>query len=287
MSQNDIEIGPFNVSLTTKITRVARLFDFFYADFPKNQSSFSDFHISLQQPVGLRHFVRPQVDFFLDGKKPFKPLALDNAFAFFEWGLNWCIASYAHQYLLIHSAVIEKNGVCVIMPAPPGSGKSTLCAALVNRGWRLFSDEFSLVSLSDGLLLPIPRPISLKNNSIDIIQNFAPDCILGPKLMGTTKGTVAHMKAPHNSIINSHKKAPAKFIIFPQFKSNSSAQLTPYSKGNTLMKLAANSFNYSVLRGAGFAATSRLVDACDCYQFQYSNLEHAVELFDALIENSK
>ena len=33
----------------------------------------------------------------------------------------------------------------VILPAPPGSGKSTLCAALVNRGWRLLSDELTLV----------------------------------------------------------------------------------------------------------------------------------------------
>ena len=63
--------------------------------------------------------------------------------------------------------------------------------------------------------------------------------------------------------------------------------MRPWRSSITLMKLAANSFNYTVLRGVGFAATSRLVDACDCYQFQYSNLEHAIELFDALIENSK
>jgi predicted ATPase len=31
----------------------------------------------------------------------------------------------------------------VILPAPPGSGKSTLCAALVTRGWRLLSDELT------------------------------------------------------------------------------------------------------------------------------------------------
>jgi predicted ATPase len=33
--------------------------------------------------------------------------------------------------------VVERDGHALILPAMPGSGKSTLTAALVQRGWRL------------------------------------------------------------------------------------------------------------------------------------------------------
>lgn len=85
------------------------------------------------------------------------------------------------------------------MPAPPGSGKSTLCAALVNSGWRLLSDELTLVRL-DGLLGLVPRPISLKIESIDFIRGFARNTILGIPLEGILTGTVAHVKAPADSV---------------------------------------------------------------------------------------
>ena len=62
-----------------------------------------------------------------------------------EWGLNWCVAGHAHQYLMLHAAALERNGRAVILPGDPGAGKSTLTAALMLSGWRLLSDEITLV----------------------------------------------------------------------------------------------------------------------------------------------
>jgi HprK-related kinase A len=106
---------------------------------------------------------RPQVLFRLDGVVPFRSLPLRHAVPIFEWGLNWCIVSRANNYLIIHAAAIEKGGHVAIMPGVPGSGKSTLTAGLVNRGWRLLSDEMALISLTDGSVTPLVRPISLEN----------------------------------------------------------------------------------------------------------------------------
>src|SRR3546814_10587342 len=89
-----------------------------------------------------------------------------------EWGLNWCIGAHGHQFLIIHAAVIARNGLAAILPGAPGSGKSTLTACLVHNGWRLLSDEMALVSLQDGGLTALARPISLKNRSIDLIADL-------------------------------------------------------------------------------------------------------------------
>jgi predicted ATPase len=47
---------------------------------------------------------------------------------------------------MLHAAVVEKNGKALILPALPGSGKSTLSAALAMNGWRFLSDEFTMIS---------------------------------------------------------------------------------------------------------------------------------------------
>lgn len=113
-----------------------------------------------------------------------------------EWGLNWCVSMHAHHYLIIHAAVVEKNGLAAILPAPPGSGKSTLTAGLVLSGWRLLSDELTLIDRRTGLLHALPRPVSLKNQSIDVIRQFNPEAFINRVSHDTSKGSVAHMRPP-------------------------------------------------------------------------------------------
>ena len=60
----------------------------------------------------------------------------------------------------------------MLLPAAPGSGKTTLCAGLSLRGWRLLSDEFGLIRPGTTDLVPVPRPMALKNESIDVIRQF-------------------------------------------------------------------------------------------------------------------
>src|SRR5690349_22879332 len=159
-----LRTGPFTNRIRTDVPLLRDGLALLYADYPVAEpGGFADFNLSLHRAGGLRRWYRPQVHFAQEGVAPFKPLPLAQAFPMFEWVMNWCVTHRAHSYLIIHAAVLERHGRALILPAPPGSGKSTLCAALVTRGWRLLSDEMTLVRLSDGALLPVPRPVSLKN----------------------------------------------------------------------------------------------------------------------------
>ncbi|MDB5823258.1 MAG: HprK-related kinase [Herminiimonas sp.] len=254
-----------------------------YADFPlAAQSDFADFHVSLDRPANLRRWYKPQVFFRFDGSTPFRPLPLDQAFAFFEWGLNWCVASQAHRYLIIHAAVVEKDGFAAILPAPPGSGKSTLCAALVTRGWRLLSDELALIRLVDGKLLPLPRPVSLKNASIQIMRDYAPDGIFAREVRGTVKGTVCLMKPPRDSVVRAGELAHAAWIIFPKYQADTGPQLVALPKSRTFMRVAENSFNYSLLGSRAFETLGKVIDGSQCFDFTYSALDDAMEVFSSL-----
>ncbi len=199
-----------------------------------------------------------------------------------EWGMNWCISSNAHSYLMIHAAVLEKNGHAAILAAPPGSGKSTLCAALMLRGWRLLSDELTLVRLSDGQIEPVPRPVSLKNDSIDVIRKFDPAAVFSPLVRDTVKGTVAHLKPTSESVQRAQETARAAWIVFPRYVKDSPTLAEPVTLGRGMMRAADNSFNYGLLGQQGFHAMAELISHCKCIDFRYSELDEAVQYFDHL-----
>lgn len=279
-----LQTGAFITHLQTSIPSVAQNVGLLYADYPLlEQADFADFHVSLSQPSNLRRWFKPQVLFSSDGHSPFKPLPLDQAFPMLEWGLNWCVSSHANTYLIIHAAVIEKGGFAAILPAPPGSGKSTLCAALVNRGWRLLSDELTLIRVSDGRIIPLPRPVSLKNQSIDIIQQYEPSAIFSRKVRDTIKGTVAHMKPSTDSVKRAMETAQAAWVIFPKYQAGADTCLERLPQAHAFMRIADNAFNYSLLGAKGFATMASLIDASQCYEFTYSVLDEAIATFAALM----
>ncbi|PPD50925.1 MAG: HprK-related kinase A [Methylobacter sp.] len=276
-------MGAFNVSLTTAFIGVAKHLQDLYGAYELiGGNDFIDFHVELSSPSKLRRYLRPQVNFYFDGYVPFKPLPYAQAAAFFEWGLNWCIANHSNQYLIMHAAVVERNGLAFIFPGTPGSGKSTLCAALVCSGWRLLSDEMTLLSMADGKIYPVPRPVSLKNQSIDVIQRFSPGAEFGQVVTGTAKGSISHMCAPEQSIQLSNQPAVPSKLIFPKYIPDSETELTPLSKGRAMLSAAENAFNYSVLGVHGFEKLAEMIEQCDCFEFKYSKLEEAIALFSAL-----
>lgn len=277
--------GQFQIGIRSQIPALGRTLALLYGDYSiGNEQGFTDFHVQLRYPMGLRRWWRKQVVFEFDSALPFKPLPAAQAFPMFEWGLNWCVSSYANLYLIIHAAVVEKNGFAAILPAPPGSGKSTLCAALVTRGWRLLSDELTLIRTTDGHVVPLPRPISLKNASIDIVKAYAPQAVLSPKVYDTVKGTIAHMKAPATSVARAHECAKPGWIIFPRYAVDAATSLLPISPAHGLMRLADNAFNYSALGLTGFETVADIADTCPIYDFTYSVIDEAIATFDRLAE---
>ncbi len=275
-----LQTGRFVTHLRSAVRHVADGVALLYADYPLlDDPDFADFHVALDASGGLRRFFGRQVIFSNNGTVPFKPLPIDQAVPMFEWSMNWCVSSRAHDYLVIHAAVIERNGVAVILPAPPGSGKSTLCAALVCRGWRLLSDELALVRLSDGLVEPLPRPVSLKNASIDVIRAYAPEAVFSRPVHATNKGTVAHVKPPAASVARAAEAARVAFIIFPTYVANAAPLLEPLAQASAFMQVAQNAFNYSLLGAAGFDALAGLIDGSASFRFSYGRLDDAIDVF--------
>lgn len=275
--------GPFGVRVRSVMPAIAVAVPLLYEHHPVlDADTFCDCTLELAPPAGLRRWFRPQVAVRYDGHPLFEPLPIDQAFPLLEWTLNWWISNHAHQYLLLHAAVLEREGRAVVLPAPPGSGKSTLCAALSLRGWRLLSDELAMVSLATGQIEGLARPVSLKNRSLDVIGHFAPEAVFSETVHETTKGTVAHMKPQRAAVERMHEAAASAWVVFPRYVAGAAAELLVREKADAMMELGRNAFNYPVLGRDGFDTLVNLVSASRCYDFSYSRLDDAIRIFDAI-----
>lgn len=263
---------------------VAAGLELLYADYEVGLAApgFSDFHIQVRRARGARRWLSPQVMFEIDGDRPFRPFPASQAMPMLEWGMNWCVSNFTNHLLVLHSAVLERNGGAVLLPAPPTHGKSTLCAALAMRGWRLLSDELALVDLASGLLHPFPRPISLKNESIPVIRGFAPTAIVSEPVRDTVKGDIAYVRPPPESVARAREHARPAWIVFPRYRPGASANLVPLRKAEAFRLLAEQAFNYYVLGQHAYEATAQLIDRCQCYGFEYEALDDGVAAFEAL-----
>jgi hypothetical protein len=117
----------------------------------------------------------------------------------------------------------------------------------------------TLVRLEDGAVLPLPRPVSLKNGSIDVIRAYAPDAVLARRWPNTIKGTIAHiLKAPPDSIAAPTRPARPAWIVFPRYEAGRRDAPVAAAAARAFMRVAENAFNYSLLGGA---ASTALADA--------------------------
>jgi HprK-related kinase A len=278
-----IEIGPFTFNIRTSLRDLAEVIRRLYADFPLcSPTAFVDYFVQVQPPRSLRRWVAPEAVFTLGGGYGFDPFERRMAAPYFEWGLNWCIANHAHQYLILHAACVERNGNALLISGSSGAGKSTLCAGLAYSGWRLLSDELTLVSPSDVQLTALARPLCLKNESLPIIRALAPAAYISPPATSPLRGTICQLQPPRDSVLRVHERARPSVLAFVEYRAGSPARLEPISKGQAMINAANNSFNYGIVGRSGFDALARMIDAVDCYRFVYGSLSEAIELFDDL-----
>ncbi len=79
---------------------------------------------------------------------------------------NWLdreVAYRATHVTAVHAGVVAWGERAVMLPAPSGAGKTTLVAALLERGARYYSDELALLD-PDGWVHPYPRRLMVRDH---------------------------------------------------------------------------------------------------------------------------
>jgi len=270
-----VAVGPFVFSVRSDVSTLHRYLEHHYAHclLNINGDHFVDYYVEVVHGSWYRRFYKPQVIFKFNHHCPFKPLPLDQAHAFLEWGMNWVIASQAHQFFMLHAATVAKGDKGIIISASSGSGKSTLCAYLASQGWRLLSDELALIDPESMQLYGLGRPINLKNHSIDLLRNYYSPEQFSDVAEDTHKGTVSLLKPSAENMIDSDRPVTPSQIIFVQYNPDEPFYSEPIEPAIALTEIIRNSFNFNVLNKAGFACARKLVSQTPVTYIEYNNFQ--------------
>ncbi len=100
-------------------------------------------------------------DVLADGEALATGVSADIAVHVLDAQMRSRIASLAQGHVFVHAGVVAVRDRALVIPGSSFSGKSTLVAALVERGATYFSDEFAVLD-HDGDVHPYAKPLSLR-----------------------------------------------------------------------------------------------------------------------------
>ena len=282
-----LHVGAFSFGIKIARSDIAEEFLLLYQGFPFDDvPNLPDFRIELRSLNQLSRRLRRQIQTYIDGQPALQPMSPHLGIPLVESAMNWCLGRRVTRHLLIHAAVLERDGRALVMPGPSGVGKSTLTTALMSRGWRLLSDEVAIIDPRDGQLQPHPRPISLKNETIDLIASRYPDLTLTRRYEGTAKGQVAYVKPPVHAILHADRPARPSLVVAPRYDAARALACDRVEKADSFMLMVRQSPNYDVLLERGFETLADFTEACCHFSLRYSNLDAAVRAIDELSQAS-
>ncbi len=226
------------------------------------------FTVRLEARRWWRRFMRPSIEVRGDYTLPeAAPLPLSQGLIAAEMAMNLQMALGERHYLLLHAATVAKGDRALILTGESGSGKSTLSALLMAQGWRFLGDEFALIDPKTGLAMPFPRPISLKNASVGVLERALPAATWGPWQRNTPKGDIRHLVPDAAALAAMHTPARPALIVFPTFGAASDTR--PVSQEEVFVRLTQASTNYTALGEQGFLALSRLVRSVPAHAIDF------------------
>lgn len=277
----NLKIGPARFRIGSAWRAPIEQLATLYAGYPRGEDV-ADFTVRLDPAGPGRRWFRPSVRIAGDHMLPdAAPMALRHGLLAAEMGMNLQMALGWRRHLLLHASSAEKNGLALVMTGESGSGKSTLAAMLGERGWRFMGDEFALLDMANGHILPFPRLVSLKNEAIAVMREGVSDTTrFGPLMRATPKGDIRHLVPPRDAVVRMEEGAKPALLLFPRF--GHVPDIRPVGKGEVFMRLTQASTNYVACGEAGFDALHSFVDTVPSVALDYGDGAQAVEMVERL-----
>jgi hypothetical protein len=190
----------------------------------------------------------------------------------------WTKAVNDHDFLVnLHAGVVAKGDRCILLPAPSGSGKSSLTAALTHGGFRYFSDEVGLIERGTLQVVPVPLAVCVKSTGFDVMSRYYPEIAQLPAHKRDDGKVVVYVQPKPSDM----RREPGlvSHIFFPQFVPGEATRLQPLSRTAAFTRLMDQCVALRCrLDRDTVGDMVRWISKIDCYALTFSSLDEAVAL---------
>ena len=197
--------------------------------------------------------------------------------------LNYCIqyflsisAGESNHFFMLHAAAIGQDS-CILLSGVSGAGKSTLCTLLSLRGWKYFGDDLVGLSLTrngEGLIVPLPSAVSIKDNNWGLISGYYPELnTFQPVNYG--EKTARFLPLRHSEQVRDGGRE-IKAIVFPRFSLNSKLSFEPISAIDALGELVKAGISLpEEIDPTEIEIFLKFIYSKPLYRLEYSDFEEA------------
>lgn len=197
--------------------------------------------------------------------------------------LNQQIIRRRLDVMHFHAGVMSFEGQGVLMPAYSGTGKTTLVAGLLSRGWKYLSDEFAMIDPDTLMIQPFPKPMCVKEGSWKMFAD------MGLPLRDSD-GFAARSKWPRR-YLNPLEISPnllgepceVNWLFFLSEKDGSTRRIRRACQGDAAMLLYALGFNTRPFGPRGFQITTELARRARSFVIRRGPIEETCELLETII----
>ena len=187
----------------------------------------------------------------------------------------------------IHAGAVESDGGATLLSGRSGAGKTTLVLNLLQRGFRLLSDELAIVEPSTQRILPYRRSLHIRPGTPELIPALRLVERPSPMLVnGAWTLTPAMLEEALPDCLAPPARLTSVLLLGGTPDAESPPALTPVPPAVAALELLRATWAASVDFEAGLRRVSRLLEGVSCARLRIGELEATTDLVGTWLEAS-
>jgi hypothetical protein len=178
------------------------------------------------------------------------------------------------ELYFLHAAAVAIGNRVAVLAAPPGTGKSTLTIALLERGAVYLSDEVAPIDITSMLVHPFAHAVCLKSRPPDSLQLPHGTIAIGRRF---------HVASALFAAAAAHEPLPLGAFVFLRRSPGSAAPSRRISAAAGVAHLLANSLNALAHPSDGLTVAVALAQRVPSFELNNSDLSAACAEISALL----
>jgi hypothetical protein len=183
-------------------------------------------------------------------------------------------------YVLIHAGAVAISDAGVLLPAPPGRGKTTLVAGLLASGSQYLSDEVGVLDPATLQVLPFAKCLSMKRGGMRALASVDQGLARRGRRVRSGRETIWYLAPPADAW--PARPVTLRYVVVPHYVARARTQLVPLARTTALEHLVQQSHLPPPVAADGMRHLVEVVRRVDCYLLRIGNLRQAVNQLSEL-----
>lgn len=177
--------------------------------------------------------------------------------------------------LLLHCGGVVRNGAGVLIPGESGTGKSTMTAACLRRGFDYLTDEMAAIDTADDTVTGYVRPLMLTPWSVRAVGIEPDTAAVGKEAILPSRlgARVVRTPAPIGHVVLARRGAPVSLA-------------RPGDRGEALAAVLAAAFNHYALGARAWECAVRVAASARVWHLDVADPRSAADALAAAIDDA-